>query len=486
MLEVVNTIPSSDQENVYIDAQITVEFNKEVSDSSLTNLIFSLYQQIAKSDGSGYTYTGVGINIAKSDADPKKVYIIPIANLKKSQLHLLSIMGDRNVADGTKQGILATDNDVMDGNYQLNYTTGTDTAPSTPTEIDIEPDTTPIDTEDAETTNVDNEGNITVPSDLQVIGVVPVDTFNLVTLEELIIEFNEHITASDVNPFYIEGFCIDPEGQYIALKPESSWIETNKLHVRFTGVAPVSGEYQYNEPPGSLGTVSGMLPLNHKYRFVVPKTKVRGIDSNQHRMANDYQVEIDTFLFPKLSNAYETRTASHGLLGDNVSDNLIEISLRHNTKWILDRVGWPYDAVAGTLSLPKELHTYMKQWVICKTIYDITKTYHNVTGAGQIASKSLGDFSISYNRPTKDNGSDPLSEFEDCIDKTFAFILAYMGKGAKSGVKSVNTSHYPGRRRVSQIDNAIRLRAIPVSNVVQNPVLEEDTGSSFSYLKTWG
>lgn len=456
MLEVVNSIPIEGFSTHYVDGEVKLTFNKEVADVSLNNLVFTLYSQYPKTGG-GYTYQATAISIFKSTGDHNTIVIVPTQDLANNQEYVLTIRGDRDLTDAIKQGILSTDNEIMDGNFALNFRTGTEHAPTPTIDIDVTPDTTPIDTEDNPYVNI-SDGVSTSPTGLEVINVTPSDLFNISTVADLLIEFNEYIVASDIQPFLVDGFHIDSEGRYIPLRVQDVLVEENKIKVKFNGVTCVSGEYVYVENTSISGEMleTSMLPLNHKYRITLLKSKIQGISTN-HVLAGNIQIEIDSPLFPKFANAYETRTHSHGLLGDNVSDQLIEASLRDSTKKMLDRIGAEYSDCAGLRNLDQQLYNYIKQYAMCKTIYDLYNTKNNVAGGSSgVKSKRLGDFSISYSSDDSDDSSNPAKEFETCMEDAYHLIMAATGGTAKAATKSANTFAYPGRPRSAAIMNKPR------------------------------
>lgn len=118
-IEVVYTIPSSGQGEVYIDDPIKIKFNKELLDTSFTNENFSL----RKSDGTGRLYGTLG----KDPDDPTIVIFNPDSNHDPNTQYRFTIRGDN--PDYGIVGIESVDSDNMSGNYYFDYRVSDQTRP---------------------------------------------------------------------------------------------------------------------------------------------------------------------------------------------------------------------------------------------------------------------------------------------------------------------------------------------------------------------
>lgn len=445
MISIINTIPEANADGLYIDVPIHLEFDTEISDTSLATLIFNLYKQTPKAGG-GYTYNAIGTNIHKDAGNPNIVVIDPLIALDKNQEYMIMVLGDRNISDGTPQGILSTTGDVMDGNFLMTFTTGTEKAPV--------PDTEPVITSDTDfesDTQTNNDTDNTDTGQLEVIGVEPVNLFDIVKLGELIVEFNEAIEISTIKPYVVDGFNIDHEGSYIPMEITNMSVEENMLKFKVKGFECISGEYKPIEDSIISGELNGEspLPINHKYKVSILRSKVKGKGSNT-LLKENADVEITTKLFPVFASAYEVKTKSRGLIKNNISDELITITIRDATKFILDRIQWQYGPCLSLRPIDKLLYSYIKQYVICKSIYDLIGIQNQDSGGipRQISSKSLGDFSIKLNsNNSSENAKSLVEQIQDCIDDNFSLIMAYLGQTTRAATKSINTTYYPGRRR---------------------------------------
>lgn len=449
MITVLNTIPAAAGTNVYIDVPIHIEFNQEISDTSLATTVFNLYKQTPKTGG-GYTYAAIGVHIQKDLGNRNIVRLTPMVELDKNQEFMLLILGDRNVADGVPQGILSTVGDVMNGNYTFIFTTGAHKAPVPDTEPVVTPGTDFLNPETGEETPTP------VPGKLQVIGVDPSDLFNILTLNEVKVEFNEVIQLSTLVPYAVDGFHIDHEGKYVPLRVRSMEVDANILSFKFDGTQCVSGEYEYLPEIVVSGELGGNAPLppNHKYRISLLRSKIRGKASN-NLMDENAEVEITTHLFPKFASAYEVRMESKGLIKSSVSDELVDITIRSATKTILDRMQWSYGPCIQMRPMDQALYGYVKRYVLCKSVYDLVGVSNQASGGAprQISSKRLGDFSIGYSSSSSAGSDESMTEkLQNCMEDNFDLIMSYLGRTVKAATKSVRTSHYPGRKRTGGLN----------------------------------
>lgn len=113
-IEVVYTIPSSGQGEVYIDDPVKVKFNKEILDSSFINENFAL----RKSDGTGRLYGSMG----KDPDDPTIVVFTPDSDHDPNTQYRFTVRGHN--PDYGIEGIESVDSDTMDGNYYFDYRVG--------------------------------------------------------------------------------------------------------------------------------------------------------------------------------------------------------------------------------------------------------------------------------------------------------------------------------------------------------------------------
>ena len=453
MLSVVSTIPGANTTGAYIDQIIKVKFNEEVADVSLAKTIFNLYA--ATGTLPNETYSAASVTYSKNPNDHTEVWISPQGNLLSNQKYMLLIKGDPNTADATKVGVLSSTNDVMSGNYSFYFTTGNAQAPAPTVAVQITTGTQSVDANNTTTyTTVDGFGNIVVPTHLEVIGTIPENLFSISNLPSLRILFNE-----DIEPTYVSGdivtldsLVIDSAMPLHPLTIQSIEISGNYIDLVFGGQMASSPDASgtcidvYNDPvnvPGSDG-----LANNHRHRVFVNAGTLKVVDRTEI-LAENFQIQIDSALFPFLCSIYEARASSHGVLTEKVPDDLIGYWIFHNSKMIMDRFGLYYNMCSGYYQIASELMFYFQHYVKCQSVYDAGRTIYNITDRFRLSSKHLGDMSIGYSNPSFNSLANPLSDAEKCAQDMWIFIMAKMGASIKTPVKSqyAETKTYPGRMR---------------------------------------
>lgn len=449
MLQVVSTIPGSNGVDVYIDSVIKIKFNQEVATVSLAKTLFNLYAVTGTAPNEVYQSTNV--TYSKNPNDLTEVWITPQGDLLSNQKYLLLIKGDSNTADAVIQGIVSITNQVMNGNYLLNFTTTNKRAPAPNIAVNVTP-AAPQPVTNGETTtysNVDGAGNITTPEHLEVIGTEPADLFNITHLQKLRILFNQYVepVVASGDILLLQSMVIDTTMQEVELPIQSIEVSGDHIDVILKGYMETSGVCSIvdNDP---LVPETSRLPRNHKFRILLNAGSLKVVGRNDVLLDN-YQIDIDSELYPSIASVFETRAWSRGILNDRVADATIAYSIRQNTKWIMDRFGLSYNFCTGFHHIGDEVLPFFRQWVMCQSIYDSARTYYNTIGYFRIASKHLGDMSVGYTNPTINALANPLKDSEDCAANMLTYIIAKMGKGVKTPTKSSSpeTQSYPGRFR---------------------------------------
>jgi hypothetical protein len=453
MLSVQSTIPGANALDVYIDGVIKLKFSAEVATVSLAKTIFNLYSVTGTAPNE--VFGAAAVTYSKNPADTTEVWVTPQGDLLSNQKYMLMVKGDPNTNDAIKVGVLSTTNEVMSGNYILYFTTGNKRAPAPSVTINVTPSTvTPVDP-NATTTyqTVDGFGNITTPLNLEVIGTEPEHLFNVTNLTKLRILFNKEImpivALSEI--VTLDSIVIDSAMPLNLLTVQSIEVSGNYIDLVFGGQMASSPDTSgtcisvVNDPlvPGSDG-----LANNHKHRVLVNAGSLQVIGSIE-KLAENFQIEISTGLFPYLCSIYETRAFSRGVLTEKVTDDTIGYFIFHNSKMIMDRFGLFYNMCSSYFHIADQLMFYFQQYVRCQSIYDAGRTLYNITDRFRISSKSLGDMSIGYANPSQNTLADPISEFQKCAEDMWTFIMAKLGASVKSPVKSLyaETNTYPGRFR---------------------------------------
>ncbi len=450
MLSVLSTIPGDNRTGVYIDSVIKVRFSAEVANVSLAKTIFSLYSVTGISPNE--VYSAANVTYSKNPSDPTEVWITPQGDLLANQAYLLLIKGDQNVSDAIIQGVVSTTNQVMNGNYLLHFETTNARAPAPNIAINVTP-AVPQPVVNGETTtysNVDGVGNIVTPEHLEVIATEPPDLFNIQGLDKLRILFNQDIQAivpsGDI--LLINSMTIEEDIPVVPLEVQMMEISGNYIDLTFKGYKPnVSGvcEVVAHDP---LDPSTWNFPKNHKFRILVNAGSLQVVGRNDVLLEN-FQIDIDSELFPFLVSVYDTRAYSRGLLTDKISDQTIAYFIRHNSKWIMDRFGLIYNYCTGYFHISPEMLFYIQQYVRCQSIYDGGRTMYTLLGFYRISGKHLGDMSVSYSNPSINTLANTLLDPQTCAKDMVTYITAKMGESAKTPVKSLHakTHTYPGRWR---------------------------------------
>lgn len=450
MISVQSTIPGANGIDFYIDGVIKLKFSEEVADISLAKTLFTLYAVTGTAPNE--MYGAASLTYSKNPSDKTEVWLTPQGDLLPNQRYMLLVKGDQNTGDAVKQGIVSITNDVMSGNFTLNFTTSNLRAPAPNIVIDVTPPTAqPILPGDTTTyTTVDGAGNVVIPDHLEIIGTEPQDLFNIQRLTSLRILFNQNIIPIVASGEIVtaESMVIDTMMDTVPLEIQSMEVSGNYIDLVFTGYMPdASGNCApvYNNP---LIQETAALPKNHKYRLIVHAGSLQ-VSGRSDVLLDNYQIDIDTQLFPMLVSVFEVRAQSRGLLIDKLPDQTIAYIIRQNSKWIMDRFGLAYNFCTGYYFISPTVEFYFRQWVICQSVYDAGRTYYTLNNQFRVSSKSLGDMSVSYTNPNINKLANPLLDPEDCAKNMLIYIVAKMGKGVSTPVKSSRpeTDSYPARFR---------------------------------------
>ena len=442
MIEIISTIPEQDSTDIYLDSAFVVTFNKEIATGYVTNEYFKLYRVYRQAGHTVDSYEQANAIIEK--LPDNAVSIKSVLNLQANEKYTVLVRGDLNVADGVPAGIRAVDDDTLDANFLLNFTTGQSVAPvvDSPT---IEPvvvlpgDELP-------------SGDIPEPSDTDlVIEETNVDTFSygITSMDGFDVMFNNPVTVTSSKAASIETRSLDP--RYLDVVP--MYIGSIEVSGSLLTVVPsggyvwISGCTMYTADSGVDPALLTDLPYNHEYQITIHKDYIT--TESGSTLPNDITYQYTSELVPMYADPYEIREAALGYISDNIPDYVIAKQIHANSKRIADYFGVDY--YCGTMT--PEQRALAHQYVVCKTAYDLLLSPLVLAnspaggGTGGQTSKSLGDLSISYGQQYggDKNAKSPLNDLKDQLKDCFEAV--FLRDQDRIGVKSKNDPYYPGRRR---------------------------------------
>jgi len=395
-IEVISTIPNQSATDFLMDAAIDIKFNKEIHSSSLTTSNFKLYVMPG--------YVGqVNIAIIKI-GDGKTIRLAPINDLTADQSYQAVIMGDHDIADSVIQGITSTDSDVMDGNYLLNFKTGSKRR------IDINSDV--VYDEAAGSDYFEGRTGISYP--LQVVSTDPSSYDTQVDDASVIsVTFSDtsHTKYNDAIEIRAESLVF---GDSVSIPTVSGTSNVDARTIEF---------YTDND-----------ISNNTEYTVVVDKSLVSGGSALSEFMVDDYVFRFLSPISPYYTNPRTVRLRGGALIPDALPDYTI-------WQYILDASVWANNELLITQTLTPDLVPEdLNRLVTCKVIYEIAYaiTFGRLRG---IRSKQLADLRIDYDTKfMKDTINDFLSCWQDA--------LYDLGKSRyNTGVKSGGNTKYPRVRR---------------------------------------
>ena len=414
MLEVVSTYPAHYQESIPIDVALEITFNKEVKDEYLTSQYFRLFVLP--------DYTGmVNLDITKSG---NKVTLAPTVNMPAFTTLEAFIAGDMDTSDATLQGIQSTDGEVMDRNYTFRFTT------SDQQEVDVILD-------DAEGTGSSSSSSsstgTTTQGDLYVTTTSPLN-----------------------NAYSVECAGIDDGSGIIDVTfntniAQNSGEPTDKLEVRTTALDDLGAYVEYDAIHGEVNDFTLSYPSSKVMRITLdgPFRCNSDIDvdisqglltiSGYPSVLNDaYSFTFRTVLSPMLTTARAVKAElSHSI--SNLSDKIIDEYIFDVSQTIIHKYfnSTVTDAIINNY--------WVRKLATCMTV---EKLIGSVVGGhlGVVRERTLGDLRIVYDITALREISAAL---KDCLyDSEVNLLNEFFNRGPGNiGVKSYNTTKYPGRRR---------------------------------------
>lgn len=409
-MEVLSTTLASDSTDVTRDVNITIEFDKEVRDTSIDDVNFVLYIF----DGTAYTGNHP-IIVNKDTTDVEKLTISPSGDLAASTKFTLLIKGDMNLSDAILQGIVAVDEDTMDGNYTLSFTTG---------ESYSDPD---------ETEPVDHtlELELCVAPDgttyNSVVSTTPYNgQANVNTLAEIIVNFNTPLASSQDTDVLVEVEVESVDWPYDNVPEE---YEASGFILPSGILSNSNKRVTYN-----IDSSDQSLSSNSLFILTIPKEEVTGASGY---LRTDYTWFFTSNYDPAYAHPRQVRSHTGNVFSD-IPDSTIWYLIHQNSEYLMSSLGISYTDNS-------DVSYDVNRWVICKTAMDLYNVLSGSSaGYGTIIQKTLGDISIKY-----DNSSDSSSAVPDWIRDCVESLWAKLGGSTRPqvGIKSYATSKYPGRRR---------------------------------------
>jgi len=389
MLTISSTIPAAEATNVLRDASIDIIFSKEVKTASLTIVNFVIYRM----DG-GTPVEQVAIGLNKTGTTVK---IAPAVDLLANTGYTVLILGDQDLSDVIDSGVVAIDNDTMDGNHTFVFTTGE------MRHIDVVGGADPGDS-----------STVSGQIDLAVVSTDPVDYESQVnSLPTITVDFDRYMTAiSGETPFVIESRAL-------------VFGETPDL----PGVASLS----YSSDHKSLiGNISGTITSNTEYHVTVDKNAVSG--SLDTWLPVSHCFRFFTQMHPYYTDPGTVRQRGGHFISPTIDDWLINM-------YILDASILVSDELEVGFLSGSSITRNITRLTTCIVISEIAHGIADGSLKG-ISSKALADLKIEYDYR---GAMAAIGRIDQCIDD----MQNTLGAGSiQTGVKSGDSGHYPGRRRV--------------------------------------
>ena len=390
MLQISSTTPASSATNVLRDASIDITFDKEVKATTVNISNFILY----KKNGAVYV-NQVSLGLSQETA---VVHMAPVEDLDANTTYEAIVLGDSNPADATPRGVIAIDDEVMNGNYVFTFTTGE------MRHIDIEGGASASDSATA-------SGEALV---LSVVSTDPEDYETQVTaIPTVDVTFDRYVTALDGS----DSIAITSRGLVFGMDTYTP--------------SAVSVSYSTDHKT-ALFAISGAISSNTEYLIDVYADSMSG--SLNAQMAADYSFRFYTQMYPYYTDPATVRRRGGHLISSTLEDWLIDMYILDASIWVSDTLGVGFltgDSITRAIT---ELTT-------CKVILDIAYGVANGTLKG-VRSKQLADLRIEYDYRA---GKDAIQRFEDCVT---AGLLAFGEGPYQTGVKSGESDNYPERRSV--------------------------------------
>lgn len=453
MIEVTQATPSADSTNVYLNQSITITFNKHIKTAFLVDEYIKLYRVYEEAGQDKYQQT----NIIISEGSDNSIIIKPAINLLKESVHTLLIRGDSNVGDGVPSGIQSNDDDVLDGNYMLSFTTGTELTPA-------EEETVP-------TYDVSVDDDIPISGGEGVLTVletsIPDLTYDVEKLPSFDITFSEQVDITTIKAVSAVTRNLDPRYmEKVNLIPKNILVSGDIAKVTFDGTVCISGTSLIPSDE------CDELPYNHEYELSINKDYIQGTTSGAV-LEKSQSVQFSSVLLPMYADPFDVREAGLGYIGDNIPDYLIAKMLHANSKRIAKYFKIDYYTDPA---IDAKTYDRIYNYVVCKTTYDLLRSpmVASATFGARIGSKSLGDLSISYDYG--DKSRPPLDDLKDELKDCYSF--AQSGASVSTGVKSRTDQYYPGRRRALRRVRSDALKKTPKPGDITNVLDQiEDDGS---------
>jgi len=414
MLSVLSSTPVDQASNVYLDAPIEITFSQEVHDVSLTTENFRIYVMPNWS---------AQVAILSVQKIGPKVIIATSGNLPASTQLLLWIRGDDNVSDGTPKGVASVIGEVLNGNVQIFFTTGTKVAADDViAEIPISSETLEsIDEPVSESTLIDNEF-------LDVIGTYPNDgDFNISGLTSLVIKFDQELYDVDLS----YGVVNNPVSGIINIEAEPMIFGNTSLIPSI-----LLSDVKLNKNMLIIDVDDNQMSTNTIYTITVFKDYITG--DKQQKLPADYVFNFVTKLFPMYASVKQIRSKGGKFIADSIDNLSIATCIQESSLWI--------SQLLGSIQSPP-YNFLVIEATIYKTICELLSTI--ALGESRfIKDKQLADLRVTYDIA---NMESIINNY--CRKATMALSKLGIDVGNKVGIKGIEKSKYPGSKRTVHLYN---------------------------------
>lgn len=399
-MTLVDSYPQNGFLDFYIDENLWIKFDVEISDSYLSNT----YIRLTDVDGN----TRVGLSYSKDSSDPTKVILIPlIGNLAEENDYTLQIKSD----------VTSTTGDPIDQAYLISFETAATTAPSSYPDddlvIDSSTDGTSSTTLPGGNPSLPSSGSIDSEEQFRIISVTPKD----MTLE-----------SSEAAGNYVLNISL-------TMSEDVSTVDPNYILVSILPEIPFTSAVQID----SLDTTIVNITINSSTAFmsdsilslIVGKEAIT--NSNGDNIDDDYYLDfiIDVNLIDILYLRRRYNSESYAYI-----ISLISMALHRVYK-----MGYKLSDIDPHL---------LMEYFLCV----IEETLGESGLPGNLQSFSLGDLNVNFKRSKTTIGANSSTP---CLDKLLmgsdldgAFAIA-------DGIKSGRTYRYPGWRREMLINPKVNI-----------------------------
>lgn len=423
-----STDPINNQTDVGINSHISITFNTNLLESSVTS---SNIFVVRIDDLTTYDMTPVDGTI-QYDPSNYTILFLPSTSFSYNKVYQVMVKADANPADSLLTGIRSASGDVMIDDYVFRFTT------------------VPQTTEDGDTSDsssTDTEESIR-SGYLKVLQTQPEKGKTFYNETYTKIKFNDDLIINDTGYTNFNEEITD-SGTYLnsMVSVYRQPIMGSDSNHYMTPLEPIDYTWDLSDDILTLYVVDtgnwDMLPYNSKYTVTI-NPGMSGVST--YAMQSVYQYYFKSIIAPLYTTPHKVRYNA-GVIFNTFSDEWIYNVIHKYSTQIYNITQEASENGGNVLSLPAlptdsgTVPEFIQRYVLCNVKLDLLRQVEmgQAVGAGDI---TLGDFSMD----TKDISKMIKSErdaLEDCVANTELYIQDYLYPGVKAMVPHLYDTRGP-------------------------------------------